>query len=113
MPLSVFQVSLGKHLSAKCAPTQKWPSKWKASLVFSSFLAGPTKSKAGGEAGCVAVRPVCTAREPSDKSSAGALRNLSPGPGFSAPQKSDNLPVPQRLDPVEDCRCGHCLWVSK
>ena len=70
MPLSVFQGSLGKHLRVKCAPTQKWPSKWKASLVFSSFLVGATKSKAGGEAGCVNVWSVCTMQEPSNKSNA-------------------------------------------
>lgn len=88
-PLSVFQDSLGKHLRAKCAPAQKWPSKWKASLVFSSFLVGATKSKAGGEAGCVNVWSVCTIREPSNKSNAGAFRNPSPSPGFSASQVCD------------------------
>ncbi|XP_054934952.1 centrosomal protein of 89 kDa isoform X2 [Physeter macrocephalus] len=39
------QGSLGKHLHVRCAPTQKWPNKWKASLVFSSCLVGATQNE--------------------------------------------------------------------
>lgn len=66
---------------------QKWPSKWKASLVFSSFLVGATKVRLERRAVWMCDQ-FARYESPATRATPGHS-NPSPSPGFSASQVCD------------------------